>query len=672
MDYPIVVIAEKPKAAARIAQALGLNTRLRLYSVPYWKGLFNGEEVILLSAAGHLFSLKPIGRGYPIFNYEWVPRYEIDRKASHTEKFLAVIEKLGKGAKEYINACDYDIEGSVIGYQIIKHLKGLERARRVKFSSLTLEELRKAFANVNKLDKFMVEAGLCRHELDWIWGINVSRALMNIYRTLTGGRLILSAGRVQSPTLMEVIRRQVERSTFVPEVIVDIAVHVSIGNVRYKLENRFQPPQTLSKAREIVNKLRSGGEITITKALKEIKKISPPPPFNLPDLQVEASRVIGISPSETLRIAESLYLDSLISYPRTNSQKLPRNLRHKDILLKLSRLKTYTAYCNELIRKERLSPREGGKKDPAHPAIYPTGYLPRRKLSRKQWLVYDLIVRRYLASLSKPVVVEKTVYFMESAGLVFALRGQVILDSGWLKIYKYFKISEKLLPNLSEGSRMRFDSARIIKKYSKPPPKYTRSSLLKWMESVNIGTEATRANIIDVLLKRRYLKSERGLEVTELGWKVANVLKKFFDEIITVELTRAFERKLNEVGLSREPREKVVDEVISFLEPRLNRVKNLLKEIKAEDKPSHLKSLFRAPQTKCDICGREAYVTRKSLHLCELHGVAYDKVLKGFDYWNARLGIDFRTYLKNIVKLKNTGKYAKEVADYLWRNNLKV
>ncbi len=662
-----MIIAEKPKAAEKIAQALGLKHKSRLYSVPYWIGSVNGKRALLLSAAGHLFSLKPNGRGYPVFKYEWVPRYEVDRNASHTKKFLAVIEKLGKGAKEYVNACDYDIEGSVIGYQIIRYLNGLDRAKRAKFSSLTSEELRKAFSSVKELDKLMVEAGLCRHELDWIWGINISRALMDMYKTLSGERLILSAGRVQSPTLMEVINRQVERHTFVPEVTVDIAVYVSIDHAKYKLENKFSPPQTLSKARAIAKMLRDKKQLTVTKVYKETRKTVPPPPFNLPDLQVEASRVGGIPPSETLRIAESLYLDSLISYPRTNSQKLPKDLRHRDIVMKLSGLKPYAEYCKELLKKKELVPREGRKEDPAHPAIYPTGYLPRKKLSRRQWLVYDLIVRRYLASLSKPLLTERTEYLMEGAGLFFALRGQVILERGWLRIYRYVKANEKQLPRLSEGFEIPLESVRIIKKYSKPPPKYTRSSLLKWMESVNIGTEATRAEIIDVLLRRGYLRTGKGLEVTDLGWKVATVLKKFFNEVITVNLTRDFERKLNDVSLGKVSRKEVVDEAISFLEPRLNEIKRTLRGIKDLEKSERPNSLLGGSKTKCVVCGEDAFFIRGSLHLCEMHGLAYDRIIRGYNCWSNRLGIDFHTYLKELIKLKNTGKYAKELANYLLR-----
>ena len=672
MRDSIVIIAEKPKAAEKIAKALGLRAKSRLHSVPYWRGLMNGEKVLILTAAGHLFSLKPDGRGYPIFKYEWVPRYEVDRSAYHTKKFLATIEKLGKGAKEYINACDYDIEGSVIGYHIIRYLGGLDRAKRAKFSSLTSEELRKAFSNLRELDRLMVEAGLCRHELDWIWGINISRALMDIYRALSGERRILSAGRVQSPTLMEVIKRQIERDTFVPEVTVDIVVHVSAGSEKYKLENKFSPPQTIQEARDIAKRLRNEKQLTVTSVHKEVRKTFPPPPFNLPDLQVEASRVSGMSPSETLRLAESLYLDSLISYPRTNSQKLPKDLNHKDIVLKLSRLKPYAEYCKKLIRREELISRDGRKEDPAHPAIYPTGYLPHKRLSRRQWLIYDLIVRRYLASLSNPLVTERTEYLLKGAGMSFALRGQVILDSGWLGIYRYVKVIEKQLPKLMVGSKIPLESVRIIKKYSRPPPKYTRTSLLKWMESVNIGTEATRAEIIEVLVKRGYLSAGKGLDATDLGWRVAAVLKKFFSEVITVDLTRDFERKLNDVSLGKVSREEVVNEAKSFLEPRLNEVKRMLRDTNSIGKNGRSTSFLGGSGTKCDVCGRNASITRGSLHLCEMHGLAYDRIMDGYNYWSNRLGTDFRTYLKELITLKNTGKYVKDLADYLLRRNNEI
>ena len=197
----MLIIAEKPKAARKIAGALGLKGFGRVYGIPYWYGYYRGEYVVVSSTAGHLFTLVTDKRSYPVFEYRWVPRWEGERGASFLKKFYSALKSLARGAKAFVNACDYDIEGSVIGYLIIKELGDVRRAKRAKFSSLTPQELRKSFQSLMPLDWDMIESGLCRHELDWIWGINVSRALMHMFRRVMSYRKPLSAGRVQSPTL---------------------------------------------------------------------------------------------------------------------------------------------------------------------------------------------------------------------------------------------------------------------------------------------------------------------------------------------------------------------------------------------------------------------------------------------------------------------------------------
>ncbi len=663
-----LVIAEKPRAAAKIAAALGLKSRSRLYGIPYWKGVFMGRKMIVAPAAGHLFSLRAKKYGYPVFEYEWVPRWEVEKGSSYLKKFFAALKKLSSGASEFINACDFDIEGSVIGFMIIKFFGDVRRARRVKFSSLTRDELRRAFMNIQPLDSLMVEAGLCRHELDWIWGINVSRALMDFYRQIIKKRIVLSAGRVQSPTLVEALRRQIERETFVPEISYNISVHVVINGKKYKVDNAFPPLKTKQAAFEAARRLRNIGKLIVTKKEKGIKQLRPLPPFNLPDLQLEASRVAGISPAETLRIAESLYLDSLISYPRTNSQKLPKGLDNRRIISSLSGLKYYRDYCSNLLLKSSLVPVQGKKDDPAHPAIYPTGYPPRKQLSRKEWVIYDLIVRRYLASFGDPAIIATVRYVLEGGSFRFVLTGQRLNRTGWLQIYKFVNVVDKEVPELEEGAEIEISSVRVTKQYSKPPPKYTKSTLLKWMESVGIGTEATRAEILEVLFRRGYLKSGKGgIEVTDLGLSVATILRNLFSEIISVELTRSFEGKLKLVSVGRESREKVVNEAQEVLKPKLEHVKQLVNESRTRNEDARILELAGKgiAGKKCVVCHRLGEYVRNGVLMCDLHAKAYDNIRKSYEIWKERSGISYEEYLSELAKLKSLGKYSREVVNYL-------
>ncbi len=665
-----LVIAEKPKAAAKIATALGLNRKGRINGIPFWHGYFNGEYYVVVPAAGHLFSLKPLGSGYPIFSYEWAPRWEVERESKFLKKFFHAISVFAEKASKYVNACDYDIEGSVIGYLIISKICSSSNALRAKFSSLTKEELVKAFKNLKPLDVEMIEAGLCRHELDWIWGINVSRALMDIFKTALKRHIILSAGRVQTPTLVEVINREVEREAFVPEIWFTVSVTIDIDGRKYKVENCFQAPQSKELAEKLASEIRGTGYLIVRNVARDLRSLRPPPPFNLPDLQVEAARSYGISPSETLRIAENLYLESLISYPRTNSQRLPPTLDNRRIINSLSRISRYNTYCKELLGRGELTPTQGSKADPAHPAIYPTGYLPKRKLTRKEELIYDLIVRRYLASFYNNALIStlRIELTLPKTNLSFSLTGQRIIRREWLKVYGFIKIRESELPKLEVGDVVRIDQVRVVKGYSKPPKLYTKSSLLRWMENVGIGTEATRADIIETLFKRGYLVSRGGgIRVTDLGIKVAMILQKVFKELTEVSLTREFEEKLSAVKSGKVRREEVVTEARKVLEPRLIRVKELVRLNGGEG----LRELLGGSDS-CSICGNASRYIVNNLRLCDLHFKAYKSVISKYRVWRERSGVNFTEYLKAIIKLPSTGRLSKEVAEYLLKDASKA
>ncbi len=661
----VLVIAEKTRAASRIAQALGLRFGGKVYGVPFWEGRFNGRYYVVAPAAGHLFSLKTNDRSYPVFSYEWVPRWLTEKNAGYTKKYYMAIQALAKSAALFVNACDFDIEGSVIGYLIIKMLGDVRKASRVKFSSLTIEELREAFrSRLPGLDWDMIEAGLCRHELDWIWGINVSRALMDIYKLLEGKKLTLSAGRVQSPTLLEVLKRYVERETFVPSVFFNIALYIEINGKTYKLQQASPPLKRHEEAKNIASMLRETGFIEVADAEQFVKKLNPPPPFNLPDLQVEASRILGLSPSMTLKLAEDLYLDSLISYPRTNSQKLPPTLNNRKIIENLGKLLCYRSYASELISRGILRPVMGTKDDPAHPAIYPTGYLPTRELKGRKGQLYDLIVRRYLACFYNPALIRSVSYKFRFKSLTFVLNGQRVIRGEWLRVYPYTTVNEVNVPYLRKGDKVRIAKVRIIKAYSKPPSHYSKTALLKWMESVGIGTEATRADIIETLFRRGYLKkSGKAAVITELGILVAKILSRLFSELTSINLTREFEQALELVRLRKTSRLEVVNKAKEVLEPRLIMVKNIVMS-KDQDK---LRKLIEGDEVelKCLICGRTcAYnlAIGSNTCFCEFHALAYERILKKYSEWREAIGMNFLDYLNELLRIKLSGKFVKEVA----------
>lgn len=661
----VLVIAEKPKAADKIAAALNLSIKKVINGVRVWGGFFDGRRFLVAPAVGHLFSLDTEESGFPVFTYKWVPRWLVEKESKYARKYYEVLKSLARDASEYVNACDYDIEGSVIGYLIIKNFGDLSRSRRAKFSSLTQEELVSAFKNLQPLDVKMVEAGLCRHEIDWIWGINVSRALMSFYKKVFSSFKVLSAGRVQTPTLIEVFKKHVERESFVPEVRFSISMKLKIGDGELNVRSDFGKDLSEEEANSLRLAIKRAGKARVVNVKSRIEVLRPPPPFNLPDLQYEAYRIAKISPAETLNIAESLYLDQLISYPRTNSQKLPKTLNHRTILKNLSALQTYKEYVSELLKKPSLIPVEGVKEDPAHPAIHPTGYLPRETLKDKERIIYDLIVRRYLASLSDEAQLRISTYVLKVLDLELVITSQELVRENWLRIYNYKKVSTTKKFFLRLGEEVPILDVRVVKTFSKPPATYTKSSLLEWMEKSGIGTEATRAEIIETLFKRGYLKqTASGIDITELGSVVSTISANLFSELSSVQLTREVEEKLNKIIVGETTREEVVKEVISVLRPKLVNVKKLLESNESISELRRLAGLNDG-NSVCVLCQRLGEFAYDGLRLCRFHGRAYEELKNAYKLWSRKTKISFIEFLNKVLTLRSSGRYVKEVAEFL-------
>ena len=589
-DGYTVIIAEKPDAAERIASALALNSDLKRkveYKTTYYEFKRDGKKVVVVPALGHLYTVTQTVGGrnyYPVFTFDWAPKYEAEKGAKRTKRIIALFKKLSKNAKELINATDYDIEGSLIGYTIIKYaFNGREHeAKRMKFSTLTKEELNYAYENLlPHLDFELVEAGRTRHEVDWLYGVNLSRALTLSAFKQNGKYTTLSIGRVQGPTLKFIIQREIEIRSFVPTPYWEIKALAEIDGETYELKFEKDKIDKKVEAEKIVKDCfgKLGKIASINE--KEIKR-NPPEPFDLGSLQREAYRFFGFTPRRTLDVAERLYLEALISYPRTSSQKLPPTINYEGILEGLSKNPNYQKLAKLLLSQKSLKPREGKKDDPAHPAIYPTGNLPERELTSDELKVYDLIVRRFMATFSRPAKRLSTKVSIECNGYKYFLYGGRIVDEGWFFFYKpYIEVEETILPKLRIGQEVLLKDVRYVTKFTEPPPRYNPASLLKVMEENNIGTKATRAEIIDTLYDRGYVRDEK-MVATELGFKVIETLNKYCPEITSIELTRDLEEKMEKIEKGLENRENVLVEAVNQLKPVLTRLKNMEKEVGAE------------------------------------------------------------------------------------------
>ncbi len=580
MEKYTLVITEKPDAARRIAESLNLKGKPKKVEdrkVPYFL-VERDRPLVIVPALGHLYTVvHEHGRRnyYPVFNFKWAPRHLAEKGANRIKTWIEVISKLSENADSYIDACDYDVEGAMIGYTILKYTCGNKEnvANRMKYSTLTKVELEKSYAQrMPHLDFGMIEAGKTRHEVDWLYGVNLSRALTIAANHWSGRYTTLSTGRVQGPTLNFLVARERSINIFVPTPYWNILAEIEIQGRTYKVDYQTKNIKTKMAADAVVEAC-SGRAGTIEKIEERTTNVAPPIPFDLGSLQSEAYGIFGYTPRRTSDIAERLYLRALISYPRTSSQKLPPAINYKSILTGLNQEPAYQNLTSELLEKNELKPREGAKEDPAHPAVYPTGNRPERGLDESEGRIWNLVVRRFMAVFGEPGTRLSMKATINVNGHYFYIRGRRMQKEGWMRYYKpYLRSEAASMPPMKEGDPVQLNKIAREDKFTQPPPRYNPISLLKRMEEQGIGTKATRADIIETLYSRKYITEER-IKVTDLGFAVVEVLHQNAQPVISVKLTRDLEGKMERIQNNNETREEILVEAVNRLKPVLTELK---------------------------------------------------------------------------------------------------
>lgn len=552
-----LIITEKPKVAERIAKAIGTPKKHSNAGVPYYEV----GDAYVAPAVGHVYGLREKNGGgwsYPVFDIEWVPNYKVSKSADYTKKYLDNIRDLARECSDFVISCDYDIEGEVIGYNVVRYACGVDpfsdRVRRMKYSTLTQESLAKAYRSLSEVDRGMAEAGLARHTLDWYWGINLSRAL-SLSARLANRYATLSIGRVQGPTLKILATRERNIKAFKTKkywVLELVCLKDREQFSAFHVNDKFWEEKEAIEVKD-----RCGDKAVVTSVDKKKSKQMPPHPFDLTTLQTEAYRCHNIDPRRTLEIAQELYISAYISYPRTSSQQLPKELKFTNIMQGLSNMKDYKPLCSQLLSKSRLTPNNGKKVDPAHPAIHPTGEVP-ESLNTEQKKIYDLVVRRFLATFGDPAVRESVKVELDNNKEKFIAEGITTVEKGWHIFYgEYAKFKENELPQLSKGDVVDVKDLFMHEKETQPPKRFTPASIIREMEKNNIGTKATRSQIVDILFKRGYVTGKT-IEVTTLGLNVVDTLEKYCPEVLDVELTRQFEEEMEQIQDNKLAPEKVV------------------------------------------------------------------------------------------------------------------
>ena len=581
-----LIITEKPAAAKKIAEALadGKMIKEAYQGVPYYKLTHGKKDIVVTCAVGHLYGLSEIqkkGWTYPMFGIEWKPVSENVKGAEFTKKYLNTIKKLAKGANEYTVATDYDQEGEVIGLNVVRYACNKKDAYRMKFSTLTQDELREAYSKKSKhLDWGQAEAGETRHFLDWYNGINYSRALTASIKS-SGSFKIMSTGRVQGPALKIIVQREKEIKAFKPKPFWQIRMDGLYKEQKieaWHVQDKFWDKKEAEKS---TAKTKSQKDANVDKVERKQFNQMPPFPFDLTSMQVEAYRCFGISPKETLSIAQELYTASVISYPRTSSQQLPESIGYKKIFESLAKQTIYSSLVKLLTTKKTLKPNNGKKTDPAHPALYPTGIAP-NELSEKEAKIYDLVVKRFMATFSENAVRETMTVDLNCNGEIFITKGTRTIEKGWHKFYEpYVRLEETELPDMKHNEKVNVQKIELLPKETQPPKRYTPASIIKELERRNLGTKATRSEIVDTLFGRGYVKGTP-IEATQLGISTIETLEKYSPKIIDEELTRHFELEMDNIREGKQKREIVLEDAKDALTKILTDFKKHQKEIGTE------------------------------------------------------------------------------------------
>ena len=580
----ILIITEKPQAAQKIASALGTPIKRSEDGVPYYELTRDGKLITVASAVGHLFNLTYSAgqKGWPIFKLEWQPSY-MKKNSEFTKKYYDVLQQLAQTAETLIVATDFDVEGEVIGWNVVRFICKRPSAKRMKFSTLTTAELENSYTNVlPELNWSNAYAGETRHFLDWLYGINLSRALMAAIKT-TGSFKMLSIGRVQGPALKISVDREREIEKFKPEPYWNVFAYLKNTQSFSDLENaskehflsvngtEFKHPKDIFD-KSLLEQFKDIKEADAVTTSKE-ESMQPPVPFDLTTLQREAYRLFHMNPSETLATAQKLYLEGIISYPRTSSQKIPESIEPKKILKALSK------HFPIVKEATRPSPMEGKKSDPAHPSIYPTGDY--KQLAEKEEKLYKLIVQRFVAAFCPDALISrKNITLTAKDDLKFTANAATILTKGWLAVYPTI-IEENALPDLS--GKVNIDEIKFVEKETQPPNRYTPASLVSILEKKNLGTKSTRSAIVDTLFSRGYLDG-KSIKATPLGLKLIEALEQHSPIIIDEKLTRQLEEemeKIQENPLSVKDLADKEDKVIAKAQEIITDIAN---EFKAKEK----------------------------------------------------------------------------------------
>jgi DNA topoisomerase-3 len=564
-----VIIAEKPSVGREIAKVFGATTKK--------DGYMEGKGYTFTWAFGHLLQLAPPQEygfyGWNVQNLPMLPQKfklsirKIKSKDGMIEdpgvrKQLDIIKNLFEEATEIIVATDAGREGELIFRYIYYYLKCKKPFKRLWISSQTDQAIKDGFRNLKPGSDYdtLFNSAHCRSQSDWLVGMNATQALS----LSSGTRSVLSLGRVQTPTLAMICSRYLENKNFVPEPFYQVSIMLDKNGQLFKAvtDEKFK---TKEEAQLIVDQVQPTGNILNVEA--KPRKEPPPLLHDLSSLQQEANKKKGFTADQTLTLLQNLYESKLVTYPRTGSRYIGDDV-FAGVPNLIEKLKDHPEFGKQatVLSDAKLNKRSvNAKKVTDHHAILPTGETP-YQLSPDKQAIYDLVAGRMLEAFHQDCIKEITKITVESSAKFFA-SGTVIGVAGWRAVFNEPDEEKKeeenaSLPKVQQGENLPVTEKTLLEKQTKPKPLYNEASLLKALETAGkdiddeelryamkdsgLGTPATRAAIIETLIKRDYvMREKKNLLPTQTGLAVYNVVKDY--RIAQAELTGNWEKRLEEI-----------------------------------------------------------------------------------------------------------------------------
>ncbi len=579
----ITILAEKPSVAREIARIVG--------AMKKEEGYFTGNGYHVTWALGHLVQLVlPDGYGIKGFRRDSLPvipeRFELVPRQVKTDKGykadaaavkqIKVITKLWNESDSIIVATDCAREGELIFRYLYAYTGCTLPFQRLWISSLTDAAIRKGLKELKDGHEYdnLYQAAKARSEADWLVGINGTQAL-----TVAAGRGTYSVGRVQTPTLAMVCKRFWENKRFTPEPVHQL--HFTVPSVSASEVVKFASVEKWKDkedATALYNKVKAQMCATVVKTEKKEKVENPPLLYDLTTLQKEANTKHGFTAEQTLDLVQKLYEAKLVTYPRTSSRYIPEDV-FDEVPALFDRLAGHSSFTEKIADMGELNRRSvDASKVTDHHALLVT---PNRPLAlyKNEQLIYDMIVGRMIEAFSPECVKDTTTVRAECEGVAFETKGCIVRKAGWRSVYGEDR-EDTVLPDWKEGDTLSMNGCTMSSGMTRPKPLHTESTLLAAMETAGregvedeearqalkdcgIGTPATRASIIETLLRREYMvRVKKSLVPTEKGLALYSIVQGM--DIADVEMTGRWESELAEIEKGRTPHEAFLHDIEGY------------------------------------------------------------------------------------------------------------